>query len=400
MKSNQKPKAIYFCNAAWNLFNFRLSLMRAMLKKGFEVIACAPASAYSKKIEAAGIRFIPVGMDTVSVNPFKEIKVIFDFYRVCRRERPTLVHNFAIKAILYGTLAARLAGVLAALNTLTGVGHAFQRKSAVYYILKTFFVLIMGGRTRLTFQNRHNMSLFLRKGLVAREKAVLIPGSGVDAVRFSPASREKTAGARGSKFCFAMISRPLWDKGIREYFEAVRLVRERNVSPNVRFVFMGGFKSDSADAEKTHHLNHNYYASRDWLEREVKRCGIEWIEYQDDVLAILREADVFVLPSYHEGLPKSVLEAMACATAVVTTKVPGCRQTVRNNFNGLLVPPKDAPSLAGAMEFFIQNPAEAARMGKRGRQMVLDRFSDEHIIRRTLREYQKLGVNVAENCLE
>jgi glycosyltransferase involved in cell wall biosynthesis len=276
-----------------------------------------------------------------------------------------VVLTYTIKPIVYGTLAARAASPGARCYAMiTGVGYAFSaqelRARLSRQVARILLNISLPLNARVFFQNPDDRALFLRNGLVRPEQVVLIPGSGVDLDAFAPAPLPKHP-----PLVFLLIARLLREKGVEEYADAARLLRSRY--PDVRFVLVGPL-DDHPDAITQKEV-------RKW---EVEGV-LEYLGYQEDVRPAIAASSVYVLPSYREGTPRSVLEAMAMGRPVITTDVPGCRETVRPWVNGFLVPPRDPLGLALAMERFLRRPELVPAMGRRSREEAEARF-DVHVV--------------------
>jgi glycosyltransferase involved in cell wall biosynthesis len=227
-------------------------------------------------------------------------------------------------------------------------------------------------RTKVIFQNTDDLNLFLKNGWVKENQATIIPGSGVDTGRFTPAPKDDP----GKIPLVILPARMLWAKGIGEFVEAAHLLRAKG--PAIRMALVGDLYSGNPDAIPLESLN-----------RWQQEGSVEWWGWREDMVDVYHQADLVCLPSYHEGLSKTLVEAAACGKAIITTDVPGCRDVVRHGENGLLVPPKNAAALAQAIETLITDPELCANMGARGRQIAEREFAAEKIVAQTLRVYEK-----------
>lgn len=367
-----------FANTDWYLWNFRRSLALALRDAGHDVLLLSPDGAYGEKLRALGLRWQPLPMDRRSLNPLRELSLLLHLVRLFRREQPGLVHGFTIKCAVYGSLAARIAGVPARVNAVAGMGYVFTSEDTKARILRpivrTLMRLALGGRNaRLILQNPDDVALFEHAGLVAPERIRLILGSGVDCARFSP----DPARIPGERMRVLLPARLLRDKGLAEFAEAARLLRERNIP--VDMLLAGdpdpGNPAAVAEAEV-----------RAWAEAGI----LEWLGHVDDMPALLRSVDVVALPSYREGLPKGLIEAAACGCALVATDVPGCREVVEHGIDGLRVPVRDGVALADAIERVARDPDLRAKLGKAARRKAMERFDERIVIARTLDVYREL----------
>jgi glycosyltransferase involved in cell wall biosynthesis len=378
-------KIIFFANTDWYLYNFRRSLALAAKSAGHDVVLVSPEGPYGKKLHDLGLRWIPAPMDRRSLNPLREFALLVWLWRLIRAENADLVHGFTIKCAVYGALAARLAGT-ARVNAVAGMGYVFisnePRARLLRPIVRTLMRAVFGGaRSRLILQNPDDLAFFEKVGVTSTENIRLIPGSGVDCTRFRPPANNE----RNEPLRVVLASRLLWDKGIGEYVEAARLLREEGRS--LKFVLAGDPDPGNPAAIPESTL-------RDWQADGL----IEWLGHVDDMPALLAGADMVVLPSYREGLPKSLIEAATCARPLVTCDVPGCRHVVRDGIDGLLVPPRDAPALARAIARLQDDSELAQRLGNAAHARALNEFDERIVIRQTIATYDELASDRETNA--
>ncbi len=366
-------KIILFANTDWYLYNYRLPLARALREEGHEVLLISQPGRYSQRLLQEGLRWQAVPLSRRGVNPLAEAAAILRLLRLYRREQPDLVHHFTIKPVLWGSLAARLAGVKRVVNAVTGLGYVFTARGAFTLIarplVRWLYRLCLRG-SRVIFQNQHDLDYFGREGLVRPGQAVLIRGSGVDIRRFQPAPLP--AGLP----VVVLPARMLWDKGVAEFVEAARIINADGVI--ARFALVGlpdeGNPSTIPPAR---------------IEQWVISGLVEHWGWRDDMAAVYHTASLVCLPSYGEGLAKSLIEAAACGRALVASDIPGCREVVRQGVNGLLVPPRDARALADALRALLADSTRLEEMGRASRKIAVRDFSVEMINRDTIKEYNK-----------
>lgn len=373
-------KVVLFANTEWYLYNFRRSLAGTLVDAGYEVLLLSPPGPYGARLQALGLRWEPVPMQRRSLNPLRELALLVHLWRVLRREKPDLVHGFTIKCAVYGALAARFAGVHARVSAVAGMGYVFTSNDVKARMLRplvrTLLKVALGGRrSRLILQNPDDVELFRAAGLGDAEHVRLIPGSGVDCLRFQPGP----ARAQGGPTRVLLASRLLWDKGIAEYVQAASRIREIAGIGAVHFLLAG-------DPDPGNPAAVPESAVRDWVSNGV----IEWLGHVDDMPGLLAGVDIAVLPSYREGLPKGLIEAAASGRALVTTDVPGCREVVTDGVDGLLVQPRDPAALAAAILRLHVDPALAGRLGAAARLKALGRFDERRILQETLNVYREL----------
>lgn len=371
-------KILLFANTEWYLYNFRLSLARALRDAGHEVLLLSPPGPYGEKLQALGFRWLPAPMQRLSLNPLRELALLFWLYRLLRSERIDLLHGFTIKCAVYGALAARLARVPARVSAVAGMGYVFSSDDLKARLLRPFVRLLLrlaldGGKARLILQNPDDVALFEQARLVDPRRIRLIPGSGVDCRRFVPAV------ARGAAQTFSVLlpARLLWDKGLAEYVEASRLLRA--AGRGVVFLLAGEPDPGNPAAVPLATV-------KGWVAEGL----VEWLGHVADMPALFASVDAVVLPSYREGLPKGLIEAAACALPLVTTDVPGCREVVSDGVDGLLVPLKDAAALAAAIARLADDRGLCARLGAAAREKALAEFDERIVLERTLAVYREL----------
>ena len=355
-------------NTSWNLYNFRRGLIDALQEAGHTVTLVAPEDEHAGLLRELGYRLVTVRMDRRGIHPGRDLAYLRELYRVYRRVRPDVVLHFTVKPNIYGTVAAHRLGIRT-VNTVSGLGTVFLKKGAVSGVAQQLYRISFRWADQVLFHNPDDQALFVTRGLVAPDRAAVIPGSGVDVQRFAPADKMRTG---DQPFTFLVIARLLIDKGIVEYAEAARLLRQRGVV--ARFQLLG--------ARDPQHRRGIPDATVDaWIDEGL----IEYLGTTDDVRPLVARADAVVLPSYREGLPRTLLEAASMEKPLITTDTPGCRHVVTDGHNGLLCRARDAAELAETMHRLQQmTSAERQRMGQRGRALVAQRFSEEYVINQYL----------------
>jgi glycosyltransferase involved in cell wall biosynthesis len=306
-------------------------------------------------------------MNRRSLNPQRELGLIRRLAAIYTVEQPDLVHHFTIKCVVYGSLIARWHGIRNRVNAVTGMGYVFSgegyRARLLRPIVRNLIRATLGGEgSRLILQNKDDLAAFIAAELASTERTHVIMGSGVDTSRFHPTSASRSPNAMR----VLLASRLLWDKGIREYIEAARLVKEAGLP--VEFLLAGN--PDPGNPASV---------PESQIEKWREGAAVQYLGHVAEMPRLLADIDVAVLPSYREGVPRSLLEAAACGLPIVTTDVPGCREVVRHGVNGLLVPARDPAALAAAIRFMWERPEERVRMGSAARQTVLKDF-DQHIV--------------------
>lgn len=361
-----------------SLLGFRGPLIAALQAQGLQVHVAAPGlapgSAARAQLQAQGLTVHDIPLHRTGQNPLADLRSLWALWRLMRRVRPAYVLGYTIKPVIYGSLAAWLAGVPRRFALVTGLGYAFQDaggRGGLRALVQRLYALALARAQVVFFQNPDNQQLFVQRGLLAPGVAsVVVNGSGVEVDRFSV----QPLPAGGPHFL--LIARLLGDKGVREYATAARRVRARH--PQARFALVGWI-DENPDA----------IASAE-LDAWVADGTLDYLGRLADVRPAIAACSVYVLPSYHEGTPRTVLEAMAMGRAVITTDAPGCRETVVDGDNGFLVPVKAVDALADAMLRFVQDPGLAARMGARSRAVAEDRY-DVHKVNAVMLRAMGLG---------
>jgi glycosyltransferase involved in cell wall biosynthesis len=371
-----KPSILFFITEDWYFWSHRLPIARAVRDAGFEVLIAARVDQHKILIEEEGFKLIPIGLERRSKNIIKEIFSILETIKIYRREKPDIVHHVTVKPVLYGAWAARVAGIPAVVNALAGLGFIFVARGWKTSILKWFVVLayrsaFSGKNVIGIFQNPEDLKLFVEAGVVKSEKTVLIRGSGVDTSRFIPLPEPASIPT------IVLASRMLWDKGVGELVNAARQLRKDGVNCRTVLVGIPDPQNPASIPEET---------LRAWHSEGI----IEWWGYREDMVEVYAKSNIVALPSYREGLPKVLIEAASCGRAIVATDVPGCREIVRNDENGLLVPPRDSSSLADALRILVNDSGLRGKMGARGREIVEAEFSEEIVVKQTMELYETL----------
>ena len=377
--SAQPRRLVILVNQDWFFLSHFLDRALAAKRAGYDVLVACPDSGRAVEISQAGLRYEPIEMRRHGTNPWREWLTLLQLRSVYAAQRPQLIWQIGLKPIVLGTFASSLAGRSGGIvNAPVGMGFVFTGYGAKARLLRPILRVALRwflnpGRSRVVFENQDDMRELIDARAVRRSDAVLIRGAGVDLRRFAPAPEPQGVPV------VLFASRLIWEKGVGLFVEASRLLRARRVT--ARFVIAGGVDHDSSSAVAETQL-------REWLEEGV----VEWVGARRDMPGVLASCHVFCLPTwYREGLPKVLLEAMACERAVVTTDAVGCREAVTHMDNGLLVPPKDAKALADALELLLNDPVLRSRLASRGRERAMNEFSTETICEQTLAVFRSLA---------
>jgi len=356
-------RIIIFGSLAESLLNFRGDLIRHLLAQGHEVFAMAPegSAAIDAQLAAWGAKRVTVQLDRTGSSIVTDLRLLRELVRVFRRIRPDTVLAYTIKPVVYGSMAARMAGVRTMAAMITGLGFAFAppanlKQRLVRLFARALYRVAMHCTDIVFFQNPDDEADFRGGGMVRpTHRVVRIHGSGVNLTRFAAQP------VRGGPMRFLMVARLLVDKGVREYIAAAASVRQSH--PEARFHLVGPFDSNPSAI------------SAEEITAATAHGAIEFHGPAQDVRPHLADCHVYVLPSYREGMPRSVLEAMAVGRAIITTDAPGCRETVPSERNGILVPVRDSVGLANAMLRLLAMPAETIeRMGVASRELAESKY--------------------------
>jgi glycosyltransferase involved in cell wall biosynthesis len=365
-------RVVLFANTDWFLYNFKLSLARALRARGDEVVLLSPPGEYGPRLREMGFRWESLPVSRSGVNPLAELAAIRRVRDLYRDVRPDVVHHFTIKCVIYGSLAARRVGVRRIVNSVTGLGFALLGNTLKARLIRPVVLALYRRSLRGTFvifQNADNRDTLAAKGVLKDSSVRVIAGDGVDTERFVPATKASNGAI------VLMMARLLYSKGIAEFVEAARRVRA--VMPTVRFLLAG--EPDPGNPESV-----SAEALQGWQAEGV----VEFLGHRSDVLELNQACTVAVLASTQgEGIPRALLEAAACGRPLVATDVAGCRELVIDGQTGFLVPPADGPMLAEATLRLLHDDTLRQRLGAAARALVDERFSDRCIIAQTFSIY-------------
>ena len=361
-----KRRAILFCaNTAWSMFRFRRGMLAALIRDGYEVHVVAPPDSEAAALTSMGCVFHPMPMAAQGRNPIQDLKLVASLLALYRRVQPALIFHYTIKPNIYGSVAARLAGIRSIAVT-TGLGYVFINKGIVSSLSKLLYRVALRFSGQVWFLNQEDRLAFVSAGLVDGRKCTVLPGEGIDLDFFAPIANadEPTP----DQFRFLLIARMLWDKGIGEYVAAARTLKAKY--RHVRFQMVGPSGGDSPSA-----------IPQDQVDAWVKEGIVEYLGMVPDIRPMIGAANCVVLPSYREGIPRALLEAAAMERPVVATAVPGCMDVVNNGETGLLCQERDPRDLAAKMESMVLRDREGMRrMGAAGRAKMRSDFDEKFII--------------------
>lgn len=352
-------RIIISINTTWNIYNFRLNLIKVLQNEGYQVIALAPKDDYVSKLESIGVTCYHVSLNPKGTNPIKDLDLTYQYYKLFKKLKPDCVLSYTIKPNIYGNFAARLLSV-PTINNISGLGTLFIKRSLATYVGKLLYQLSLSSSHHVFFQNSDDKSLFKCNKLVSPKIASVIPGSGVDVNKFNCIRAQN----KGHKFLF--VGRLIADKGVFEYLDTAVAVLKKY--PKKEFLLVGelGYNNKTALSITQLEAYTNKYPQ------------IKYLGKTDNIVNLLQSVDVMVLPSYREGLSKSLIEAAAMSLPIITTNVPGCKDVVEDMFNGFLCEVKSKYSLEKAIYRMISlTEKERLEFGFNGRNKVINKFSDK-----------------------
>jgi glycosyltransferase involved in cell wall biosynthesis len=374
--NDRRSRLLFVVDEDRDFCTHRLDLARAARRAGFDIVVATHVQRHAKQIEDEGFTLRPIRLRRGVQSPMRDAVALMELIRLYRVEQPDIVHHVALKQVLFGSIAARIAAVPSVVNAITGLGYMFQSGSWRRSCLRSMIspVLRWGlahPRSAVIFQNPDDRDDLVAARIVHNSRAVIIRGAGVNIEQFSPSP--EPAGVP----VVVLASRMLRDKGVEEFVKAARMLKDTGFQ--ARCVLVGMVDADNpssfTDAE---------------LQRWQQEGMVEWWGHRDNMAEVFASSHIVVLPSYGEGLPKVLLEAAACARPLIATDVRGCREIVREGESGLLVPAKDPDALAHAILTLVADSALRDRMGRRAREIVVNEYRVERIAGQTIALYHRL----------
>ena len=360
-------------NTSWNIYNFRLGLVKALIAEGHEVVAIAPTDEYTTKLVQAGCLFEAVKMDSRGANPIKDIALTYELYKIYQRQRPDVILQYTIKPNIYGTFAATILGI-PVINNVCGLGTAFLNKNLVSRFAIAMYKLAFRFPKLVFFQNNDDKEFFLKSKIIKKTKTDVLPGSGIDVNEFVP----KIKSFNDTPFTFLLISRLIHDKGILEYISAIKMLKSKGV--DAKFQLLGQLDT-----------KHTRGIAKELVDQWIEQGVVEYLGAVEDVKPYINNSDCVVLPSYREGTPRSLLEAASSGKPIVATDVAGCNNVVDHKVNGFLCESKNPEDLASKMEEMLaQNEESIRRMSHASRQIAVNKFDEKIVIEKYLDSISKV----------
>lgn len=365
-------KVAIVLNTSWNIYNFRLNLIRSLQKQGHEIYTVAPKDGYTSLLEEAGCKHTHLRMDSRGANPIKDTALIFELFSIYKRLKPDVILHYTIKPNVYGTLAAALLRI-PVVNNVCGLGTVFLKNGPLALVAKLLYRFSFRFAQKVFFQNPDDLKLFLDESLVKKQAVDILPGSGIDLKHFTPVNYQ-----RNPTFTFLLISRLITDKGVLEYIDAVKKLKEEGIQ--ARFQVLGAMDPE-----------HKRGIHKTLIQSWINSGTIEYLGTTDDVRHFIQQADCVVLPSYREGTPRTLLEAASSSKPIIATDVPGCNQVVEHQVNGLLCKLKDADDLARQMRTLAGLDDNTLQtFGSNGRKKMEAEFDENIVINKYLQAIHEL----------
>lgn len=366
MKTNKK--IILTANTTFAIYNFRYGLMKELEKQGYQIVVVAPKDTHSEDIKKNGWKYIELKMDRRGTNPLKDLKLIYDYYKIFKKEKPKVSLQFTIKPNIYGNVAANFLKI-PTINNITGLGDIFDSNGIKNRIVKNMYKLSFKSSKKVFFQNDDDLNIFLKNSLIKLKKCERLPGSGVNIEKFKILNKDKN----NKNFKFLFLGRIIENKGVRLIYEASKKLKEKY--PNVEFQLLGKVYKE----ERTH-------ISKDEMKIWEKESNIKYLGTSKDVRNEIKECDCILFPSYYrEGVPRSLIESAAMGKPIITTDNVGCRDIVTNGYNGFLAKPKDIDSLIEKIEKILSmNGNDLLQLGINGRLKVEKEFDEKIVIQKYL----------------
>lgn len=374
---NIKPRLLYVVNVDWFFISHRLCIAEKALKNGWEVIVASEDSGRSEEITAKGIIFIPFPFSRSGTNPLVELNLLLKFKKLYKDLSPDLVHHITLKPVIYGSLAAKLTKIPAVVNAVSGLGYNFtdNNKSIISNIMvKLMKIGFKHRKISFIFQNKDDYKeLRLLKVLNAHNSINFIKGSGVDLKHFNYSSQPVSGRV---KILFPV--RMLWDKGVQELRDASEILKDEFYT-QIQFVLVGLADIDNKAGVSASYLN-------DWQNGDY----VTWLGYQTNMVSLYQNSNIVVLPSYREGMPKTLIEACATGRPIVTSNAIGCKECVDEGINGFKVPVKNSVELAKALKTLIINKDLRQIMGENSRRKAELEFDQIDVVNRHIKIYNYL----------
>lgn len=358
-------KRIFFlANSSFSMFFFRKGLILALIQNGYEVHVAAPEDYKTEELKSLGCHYHALNFQTKKTNPFLDLLLLWKFYKLYKKIKPSVVFQYTIKPNIYGTIAAYLNGI-SSIAVVTGLGYAFLTENWINKLVQYMYRFAFRYSSAVWFLNTDDLIFFVKRKLVGQHKTFILPGEGVNTNEYSPVEINSST----NEVIFLMIARLLWDKGTMEYVEAAEQLKA--LYPHARFQLLGATDVDNPSAVPKATVE-------EWHHKGI----IEYLGLSNNVKREIAGADCIVLPSYREGISKVLMEAASMAKPLIATNVTGCKELIEEGINGYLCEVKSSKSLAEKMlKLMHQSREERIVMGHAGRKKMVEEFDERKIIR-------------------
>lgn len=354
-------KILFTSNVTWAMMKFRHGVLQDLLKQGHQIYIVAPYDEFVVPLQKMGCHCIDIHLSRKGVNPIEDLKLIYTLYKIYEKIKPDIIFNYSIKPIIYGSLAARLANIKSVAVNI-GLGYTFIHTNLISKISHFLYKLALYFPKEVWFINEDDRNEFVGRSIVKQSKTFVLPSEGVDINYFSPRQSHNT------RIVFLLIARVLWDKGVGEYYQAAKILK--NKYPNIEFQLLGSIDDGNPKG-----------IAVDVIEQWHKEGIIHYLGYSKDVRDFIAEATCVVLPSYREGKGMTLIEAGAMRKPLIATNVPGCKDIVKDGYNGFLCEVKNCMSLADAMEKMINLDQPAlTKFGENAHQFMKEQFDEQKVI--------------------
>ncbi len=371
-----RKKIAIVVNNSWSAWNFRANLAFAFKKSGYQVVFISPYDKYSEIIKKH-FEFQDVSINSKGINPIEDLKLIYNLYKVYKNVRPDIICHYNIKPNIYGTIAANILKI-PSISNIAGLGTLFINQNFITKIAKSLYKFSQKKAIKIFFQNKNDFKMFVDEKLIQKDKCEVLPGSGVDIEKFKPVKKKDNG-----VFKFLLISRMLWAKGVKDFVEAAKLIKERY--QNVDFQLLGYLDMESPTA-----------ISKKQMDIWVNEGFVNYLGDSDDVRVEITKADCIVLPSfYREGTPRVLLEGASMQKPIITTNTVGCRDVVNDGVNGYLCEEKNPRDLADKMEKILNLTNEQRNaMGKAGRRKIVKEFDETIVISKYIKSVEAINRDI------
>jgi len=382
---NKNMKIAFLSHLDLNLYLFRLPIMKKLVENGHTVYAVCPRGDKFDLFAEHGIEAIEYKIERSSLNPLKELKAIYNIYRAIKPLELNMLHTFTAKPNIYGTMAGKMAKVPTIINLVEGLGSFYiedtRKNILVRTIIEKLYQLVFLMSDKVVFVNSDDPAYLKSKGVIKENNIKIIKSVGIDTQEFNPKNIKqedidnlKTTLNIHNKTIVLMVARAIWHKGVREFYEASELL---SIHQNVQFILVGDVDKGNPSSADENFLNSG---------------NVLWLGHRDDILELTAMSDIYVLPSYREGVPRTLLEATSMAKPIITTNTVGCREVVKNGENGFLVPIKNSKLLAKKIEALLSDVDERKIMGENGRILAIKEFDVKRVVTQYLELYNELNV--------